>query len=250
MLSRFAVKVYQRGDERLVEFSKREGCTVIFNRMYRAAIKHLETKHQLRKAAPTAGCRSMPTVPALGSYPKDFAFANDGETTKAMEVETVNNLLGQARCPLKDVRREAWCALANMSSSMACHHTLVKMVLDQQLPLLRDSLLSDDNVVREKTCLFLVNVCKREGVRSKVCEKIISSLFSVLELPGSLENRRSKRHAAKILQLVSESHAKDLVASGNCVRLMQTLERYKNYQSDPPLASSICATLDQVTSLS
>lgn len=249
--ARFCVKVYQAEDvsERLVEFQRCEGCTMAFNQMYKACLEAV-SEHVVRKSCDTTGradpCEGLCVDTEMTKIGLDAPSLKPCELSK----ETVTNLFEQAGCDFADMQREALYALANCCSTQENQAVLAQQALEKQLELLTKTMDSEDDLVRENACLCLVNWCTEDVMRSQVAKNLLSSLFSVLELPGCLENRSSKRYVAQALQLVSQSHAKDLLASENSSQYIQTLERYKNYQSDPPLANYVTATLDQITGLS
>jgi hypothetical protein len=245
----FTVKVYDNGDnEILIEFHRVSGCCVTFNKFYKQSISCLE-KHFARRAISPKGATEKlsevlpPPKPDFFSMPLPPLDPEGAEACLEMP-NLVEGLCSDVVGDFVDLQQTALCALSTLSAS-ASEAVPPKCLI----PALKKGLGSSDGLGREYATSFLVNVCSQEQFRGPVLDELMSELFSVLDSPGSLENRASKRHVAKAFALLSSSpqHANSM-KERMCPQFSQTLERFSGC-ADVPLRQHIQSTLAQISAV-
>jgi len=243
--ARFVIKVYRHTDsELMVEFHRREGCVVTFNQFYQRTCSSLGS-HFVRRATAAAtateavGFACAAALPAL-SLPEVEKTPLESECDVQCLLE---KLCEEAACDYVDSQRQALCALAHLTSA-AENRCLLNG--ENSVATLRKVLVSNDEVVLENACRFLVNVCNEECCREPVVKQLLQELFTVLEAPGTLENCASKRHVAECFAILSSSHANVMKGVfAECPHYADTLRRYTQYH-DECLQKNITATLSQI----
>jgi len=249
----FVLKVFRHADDDLlVELQNRGGCVVAFNNFYHRLLAGLGCNHFVRRVTSPAGITESldflscgrSDSPSLLSCPElPHLQTNPAEQLCEMR-SLLQKLADEAMSQYIDSQRQALSALAQLTSTEEN-----RCQLDVNcISVLRKALSSPDDMVQENACRFLVNVCSQETLREVVVKQLTAELFGVLDAPGSLESRASKRHVAKSFSILSSKpcHAnllKEVFAE--CSHYNDTLNRYSEY-NDVSLCEHITATLAQI----
>jgi len=237
--SSFVVKVYRHNDaERLVEFQRRDGCVVTFNHIYRRTLDQLGS-HFLRRACSPVGSTELLAPLAFVTPDLSLPKLSDSNDKDEFDVQSLlKKLCEEAHCEFIDSQRQALCALAHVTTAA---ENRCQLVAAEAVAVLRKALSSNDDVVLENACRFLVNVCSQETFREGIVQQLSAELFFVLEAPGSIESCASKRHVAKAFAILSSKpcHASLLKAHTN------VLSRFSQYH-DQCLKENITVTLAQI----
>lgn len=243
--ARFVIKVYTHGaDSLLVEFHRREGCVVTFNRFYQRILSGLG-EHFCRRA--TSASNAKEEVSSVVSCPKPIMTLpmEEGETISCDVKQVLEKLCDEASCEYLDSQRQALGALAHLTSAAENRSLLDR---NSSVAMLSKVLASNDEEVLENACRFLVNVCAEESCREHVVEHLLQELFSVLESPGALENWASKRHVAKAFAILTAEpdHANMMKkVFAESTHYVDTLRRYTQYH-DQSLQQNIATALAQI----
>jgi len=243
----FVVKVFTHSQsEILVEFQNRGGCVVAFGNFYRYVLTELSqmcTTHVLRRASCQTPLESpMRNLAALPLPPELEDPAETEEKKRASMLALCQKLSEDASGNMVDMQREALRTLAKIITecdAMGGCPEGRKLFLS----VLTNALLSQDGVVVEHACVILVKLCTTVAAREDVCTQLLSSLCSVLDSPGSLDNRASKRYVAEAFSLLSSQpqHARKLKED----QYHNTLKKYAVYH-DCLLQQSIATTLQHI----
>lgn len=249
----FVVKVFQFSpDEVLIEFHRRHGCAVVFNQLFRRSVEGLAA-HFVRNATSPAGSIEsfVDCAPALSPLPLSLFGESPINSAAAEESVDTTHLPGlwqrlaqDATCEFLDVQREAVAALACIAGE---HCTLP---CQEAVEVCVACLTSQDEVVQENACKLLVSICARESLRNDIVKQCLSSLITVLDLPGSLENRATKRYIAQAFVVLTSrpEHAhlmKERMAATADAQHMATLRKYAQYH-DSALQQNITTALNQI----
>jgi hypothetical protein len=115
---------------------------------------------------------------------------------------------------------------------------------DDLVERIQESFHSSDQTIVDRACVFLSNLCTQEDLRDDVVNRLLTDMFNILELPRSLLNRNSKRHIAKSLSLLSETHVSEIMESEKIQNYIYILRRCQTYETD--YYESIGSTLSAI----
>ena len=219
----------------------------IFFLSYPISVTCLE-RHFARRATSPKGTTEQISVVLPAPRPDFFSMPlpplQPSEVGDAFSVDLpnlVDGLCNDVAGEFLDVQLTALSALSSLSSAVPCQNWSPETTI----PALKTGLLSRNGLGLEHATSFLVNMCSEEQFRGPVLDELLNELFLVLDSPGSLENRASKRHVAKAFSLLSSSHA-NLMKERLSPQYSQTLERFSGC-ADVPLRQHIQSTLAQIS---
>lgn len=250
--AKFVVKVYEHGDECLVEFHCTGGCKVSFNLFYRNMLERIST-HFIRRATSPTDVRE--TVDCL-SAPKCSRLPAGGigeNNLDSLDITSLFEML-QANCSSHklDLQRQGLNAFAECLSGQHSEHTQhnekVIQVLKDALPSQEDEdgVVRDDQVV-DNACFVLLQLCSSEHSRKDVVQKLLSQVLLVLESSVSLESWSRKRNLAKALSILSSKPEHANLITDDCVDELKHYQNRKEY-SDKYFQQHLSSTLTQIQS--
>jgi hypothetical protein len=224
--SRCAFKIslfWYRDDRLLCEFQRQSGCVILFNRFWRQTLKCLGD-HSLtfpQSVMPLEPGMDCPTPPTEGL---------------SFDAETLNQLVAMVGSDRVDVQREGSAALAAISQTNSLASALPLL-----LPLLKKLLVDSDEEISRYACIFLANLSAFDECRVRVVSTLLTQMLLLLQEPGAMGKKDSKRHVARALFECSKSKScgKELLS---CVSVLRRLEATQ----DSALQSSVSGTLRQL----
>ena len=198
----FIVKVYQAEDphKRLVEFQRRSGCLVVFNILYKEVIDKivsLGTPNVVERLTLSHSTRMrLPSIQGLHNPEIEV----QGKTCKDIDEQTFRNLVDLASSSFVDIQQEALGGLACATSGREKHHYIT---WDESFSnFLLKAIQSQDDIVCENACQFLVNICTDERIRYAVSQQFRPSIHKKLHSPTSLGTMHIKRTLKQVLKLI------------------------------------------------
>lgn len=245
---RFCIKIYSMSEsEIMIEFHRREGCAVLFNQLYRTSVSQIPQHFERRATSPDGMkeefvCNSMTQLPVLDLPPLDDEVETEHD---AMMKDLCVRLCEEATSKYLDVQREAMRELVELTHGQDQEGS-VRLGVDQAVALLQKALLSSDTIVQERACMLLVNVCVEGSARCDIVERLLKTLFEVLDSPGSLEKRCMKRCIAHSFAILSSCPKAVQMMKEHCLKeKMATLKKYSQY-NDNRLKEHITTALQQI----